>query len=296
MTKTRLAVLALLAVGFFWAAAFVLMKEAIQQQPYMDFLATRFTLAAIAMAALRPKVAFDFQPGDHRYGAIAGVVLALGYITQTIGLDLTTAATSGFLTGLYVVLTPLLAFAVWKQRIGIKVAIGVTLAMIGLGIFSGAAADTEFQLGQLWLVLCAVFYAIHILLLGRYGKGRSSYRFAMLQITWAAIVTWGFALLDGYQRPPNFDVWFAILFTALLSTVLAFWIQTWAQTLLEPARVALLITSEVLFTAIIAVSIGQEPITFAMVFGGGLMFIAMLVVEWPSKRQPEVPLETQLHE
>lgn len=296
MTKIRLAVLSLLAVGFFWAAAFVLMKDAIQQQPYMDFLATRFTLAALAMLALRPKVAVDFQKGDLRYGGLIGVVLAFGYITQTIGLDLTTAATSGFLTGLYVVLTPLIAWLFVRQKVSKKVVLGVSLAMVGLAIFSGAAADVQFQIGQLWLVACAVFYAVHILLLGHFGKGRSSYRFAMIQIGWVAIVTWGFALLDGYQAPPNLEVWFAVLFTALLSTVVAFWIQTWAQTLIDPARVALLITSEVVFTAIIAVMVGQEPLTYAMVFGGGLMFMAMLIVEWPTKRAPETPLEPQLHE
>lgn len=295
MQKTRLAVLALLGVGFFWAAAFVLMKDAIQQQPYMDFLATRFTLAAIAMAILRPRVALKFRAGDLKYGALIGIVLAFGYITQTIGLDMTTAATSGFLTGLYVILTPLIAWLVMKQKVATKVVIGAGLAMIGLAIFSGAASDVEFQVGQLWLVVCAVFYAIHILMLGHFGQGRSSYRFAMIQIAFAAVVTWGFALLDGYQAPPNGEVWFAVLFTALLSTVLAFWIQTWAQTLLEPSRVALLITSEVLFTAIIAVAVGQEPITFAMVFGGGLMFLAMLFVEWPRKGDQPV-LEAQLHE
>lgn len=295
MQKTRLAVLALLGVGFFWAAAFVLMKDAIQQQPYMDFLATRFTLAAIAMAILRPKVALKFRAGDLKYGALIGIVLAFGYITQTIGLDMTTAATSGFLTGLYVILTPLIAWLVMKQKVATKVVIGAGLAMIGLAIFSGAASDVEFQVGQLWLVVCAVFYAIHILMLGHFGQGRSSYRFAMIQIAFAALVTWGFALLDGYQAPPNAEVWFAVLFTALLSTVLAFWIQTWAQTLLEPSRVALLITSEVLFTAIIAVAVGQEPVTFAMVFGGGLMFVAMLFVEWPRKGDQPV-LEAQLHE
>jgi drug/metabolite transporter (DMT)-like permease len=293
--KTRLAVLALLGVGFFWAAAFVLMKDAIQQQPYMDFLATRFTLAAIAMAILRPRVALHFRAGDLKFGALIGIVLAVGYITQTIGLDLTTAATSGFLTGLYVILTPLIAWLLMKQKVAIKVVVGAGLAMIGLAIFSGAATDVEFQVGQLWLVVCAVFYAIHILMLGHFGRGRSSYRFAMIQIAFAAIVTWGFALLDGYQAPPNGEVWFAVLFTALLSTVLAFWIQTWAQTLLEPSRVALLITSEVLFTAIIAVAVGQEPVTFAMVFGGGLMFIAMLFVEWPRKGDQQ-GLEAQLHE
>ena len=99
MQKTRLAVIALLGVGFVWGAAFVLMKDAIEQQPYMDFLATRFSIAALAMVILRPRVALAMKPGDLKFGALIGVVLAFGYITQTIGLELTTAATSGFLTG-----------------------------------------------------------------------------------------------------------------------------------------------------------------------------------------------------
>ena len=295
MTKIRLAVLALLGVGFVWGAAFVLMKDAIKQQPYMDFLATRFTIAFIAMLLLRPAIATRFERGDIKYGALLGVVLSLGYITQTIGLELTTAATSGFLTGLYVVFTPLLAWLFMRQSIAKRVIFGVAVAMVGLAIFSGAATDVQFQVGQLWLVACAIFYAVHILLLGKHGKGRSAYRFAMLQIGWMAVVTWGFALLDGYQVPPNFDVWFALFFTAILSTVIAFWIQTWAQTLIDPARVALIITSEVIFTALVAVAVGQEPVTFAMVIGGGLLFTAMLIVEWPTKQQPQ-ELPTQLHE
>ena len=287
--------LALLGVGFVWGAAFVLMKDAIVLQPYMDFLATRFTIAAIAMILLRPVVSLRFEAGDIRYGALIGVVLAFGYITQTIGLDMTTAATSGFLTGLYVVFTPLIAWLFTRQKVSGKVALGVLFSIVGMGIFSGAATSTEFQLGQIWLVVCAVLYAVHILLLGHYGKTRNSYRFAMLQIAFVAMVTWGFALVDGYQPPPNFEVWFAVLFTALLSTVLAFWIQTWAQTLLDPARVALLITSEVIFTALLAIGLGQEPLTLAIVVGGGMMLTAMLIVEWP--RKGEKPLvQTQLHE
>lgn len=283
MTKVRFAVVALLFVGFVWGAAFVLMKDAIQQQPYMDFLATRFTVAALAMVILRPKISLAFAKGDIAFGALIGSILALGYITQTIGLEATTAAMSGFLTGLYVVLTPLLAWLVLREKISIKIAMGALLAAVGLGILSGAAESVEFQIGQLWLIACAVMYAVHILLLGKFGKGRDSYRFAMLQIAAVALVTWVFALLDGYQAPPNASVWFAILFTALLSTVFAFWVQTWAQTILEPSRVALLITSEVVFTALIAVSVGQEPATLAMVIGGSVMLVAMLLVEWPTK-------------
>lgn len=295
MPKTRLAVIALIGVGFTWGAAFVLMKDAIEQQPYMDFLATRFTIAAFAMILLRPFVALKMQAGDLKYGALIGVVLAFGYITQTIGLELTTAATSGFLTGLYVVFTPLIAWLFVKYKISGRVAIGVLFSIVGLAIFSGAAQSVEFQVGQIWLVVCAVLYAVHILLLGKLGQGRNSYRFAMLQIAAVALVTWGFAIVDGYQPPPNFEVWFAILFTALLSTVMAFWIQTWAQTLLDPARVALLITSEVIWTAVLAIGMGQEPLTLAIVVGGGMMLTAMLIVEWPSKNQ-EPLVQTQLHE
>ena len=295
MPKSRLAVIALLFVGFVWGAAFVLMKDAIELQPYMDFLATRFTIAALAMILLRPVISLRFEAGDIKYGGLIGVVLAFGYITQTIGLELTTAATSGFLTGLYVIFTPLIAWLFVRRRISGKVAIGVLFSIVGMAIFSGAATSTEFQVGQIWLVVCAVLYAVHILLLGHYGRTRNSYRFAMLQIAAMALVTWGFALVDGYQPPPNFEVWFAVLFTALLSTVLAFWIQTWAQTLIDPARVALLITSEVIFTALLAIGLGQEPLTIAIAIGGGMMLTAMLIVEWP--RKGDRPLvETQLHE
>jgi drug/metabolite transporter (DMT)-like permease len=288
MMKIRLAVVALLLVGFVWGAAFVVMKDAIQEQPYMDFLATRFTVAAAAMFLLRPVVASKLAPGDLKYGAVAGVVLAFAYITQTIGLELTTASISGFLTGLYVVLTPLLAWLVLKQKISLKIAIGAVLAAIGLGVLSGAATTVEFQIGQIWLIICAVLYAVHILVLGKFGQGRDSYRFAMLQIGFVAIVTWVFALADGYQAPPNGSVWFAIVFTALLSTVFAFWVQTWAQTIIEPSRVALLITSEVIFTALLAVGVGQEPLTLTMVVGGSIMVVAMLLVEWPTSKSKSI--------
>jgi drug/metabolite transporter (DMT)-like permease len=288
MIKIRIAVVALLLVGFVWGAAFVLMKDAIQEQPYMDFLATRFTVAAAAMFLLRPVVASKLAPGDLKYGAVAGVVLAFAYITQTIGLELTTASISGFLTGLYVVLTPLLAWLVLKQKISLKIFIGAILAAIGLGVLSGAATTVEFQVGQIWLIVCAVLYAVHLLVLGKFGQGRDSYRFAMLQIAFVAVVTWVFALADGYQAPPNGSVWFAIVFTALLSTVFAFWVQTWAQTIIEPSRVALLITSEVIFTALLAVGVGQEPLTLTMVVGGSIMVVAMLLVEWPTSKSKSI--------
>ena len=294
MTRIRLAVIALLGVCFTWGAAFVLMKDAIEKQPYMDFLAVRFTIAAVAMFLLRPKVASSFQNGDIKLGILLGVVLAFGYITQTIGLDLTTAATSGFLTGLYVIFTPIMAWFFYKSRLTGKLAIAALLSIVGMAIFTGSAGSVDFQIGQVWLVICAVLYGLHILLLGKHGHGRNAYRFAMVQIAAVAAVCWGFALADGYQPPPTNDVWVAIIFTAVLSTAAAFWVQTWAQTLLDASRAALIMTSEVIFTAVISIAVGQEPITVAVTVGGALMLGAMMIVEWPSKNR-QIELEPHIH-
>ena len=282
MTKARIAVLALLGVGFGWGAAFVLMKDAIAQQDLYDFLATRFTIAALAMALLQPQRVIAIRARDLRVGLPLGVVLAGGYITQTIGLDLTTAAISGFITGLYVVLTPILAWLMVRRRPSKKLALAVGFAVIGLLLISGATATSvELQLGQLWLLACALLFALHIFLLGEHGGKSSPYTLAMIQIAGVAAVSWVFALADGYQAPPNGQVWTAILFTALFATILAFWLQTWAQTVLDSARVALILTSEVVFAAGIAVAVGQEQLALQTVFGGALMVVAMLVVEWP---------------
>ena len=282
MTKARIAVLALLGVGFGWGAAFVLMKDAIAQQDLYDFLATRFTIAALAMALLQPQRVMAIRARDLKVGLPLGVVLAGGYITQTIGLDLTTAAISGFITGLYVVLTPILAWLVVRRRPSKKLALAVGFAVIGLLLISGATATSvELQLGQLWLLACALLFALHIFLLGEHGGKSNPYTLAMIQIAGVAAVSWVFALADGYQAPPNGQVWTAILFTALFATILAFWLQTWAQTVLDSARVALILTSEVVFAAGIAVAVGQEQLALQTVFGGALMVVAMLVVEWP---------------
>jgi drug/metabolite transporter (DMT)-like permease len=284
VTKARLAVIALLFVGFGWGAAFVLMKDAIAQQDLYDFLATRFTLAALAMAALQPQRLVAIRGRDLKVGLPLGVILAGGYITQTIGLELTTAAISGFITGLYVVLTPVLAWVLIRRRPTKRLALAVAFAVIGLALISGAtAASVELQVGQLWLLACAVLFALHIFLLGEHGGRSNAYTLAMIQIAGVAAVSWIFALADGYQAPPNSQVWFAIIFTALFSTILAFWVQTWAQSILDSARVALILTSEVVFAAGIAVAVGQEVLATQTLVGGILMVVAMLVIEWPER-------------
>lgn len=293
MRKTTWAAFALLAVAIAWGAAFVLMKDAIAAQPFYDFLATRFTLAVLVMIAIKPGVLKAFDGPLLKHGVVLGTLLAFGYITQTIGLELTTAAITGFITGLYVVLTPILGWLMFGNKINRQLIIGVVLAVLALAILTlnGFSVDVN----QLWVVLCALLFAGHIVGLSVWSPGKDVYALTVMQLAMVAIYSWAGAMLDGrYDPPVNFDGWFAVVFTAVFSTAVAFLVQTWAQSIMDPSRVAIFLTTEVLWTAVIAVIVGQEILGLKTVLGGAIMVAAMLVVEWPTKSSKSLPVQPRL--
>jgi drug/metabolite transporter (DMT)-like permease len=276
------AVLSLVFVAIVWGAGFVLMKDAIDDQPVFDFLATRFTLATLVMIAIRPQVLAAINKQTFFRGSILGVILGLAYITQTIGLELTTAAITGFLTGLYVVFTPLLFWFVFKKKVEKKVIFGATLALTALLFisFNGISFDP----GQVWLIACALLFAGHIIGLSFWSNSQDIYPLTVVQLGAGAVVCWLGALPDGYQPPPNAFVWGTVVFTAVFATAMAFLIQTWAQSIMDPSRVAIILTGEIVFAAAIAVAVGQEVLSARTIVGGVLIVVAMLIVEWPDKK------------
>lgn len=293
MNKITLASISMLAVAITWGAAFVLMKDAIANQPFYDFLASRFTLAVLVMIAFRPRVLRSIDAKLLKHGVLLGILLAGGYITQTIGLELTTAAITGFITGLYVVLTPLLGWMMFGNKVNKQLVIGTVMAFIALGVLTlnGFSVDVN----QLWVVLCAILFAGHIVGLSVWSPGKDAYALTLVQLSVVAIISWGGALLDGgYQAPVDGNGWFAVIFTAVFSTALAFLVQTWAQAIMDPSRVAIFLTTEVLWTAVIAVLVGQEILGFKTVMGGLIMVAAMLIVEWPTKSSKELPVQPRL--
>lgn len=287
MKKTSWAAISLVAVAVSWGAAFVLMKDAIENQPFFDFLAIRFTIAVAVMIAVRPSTLKKFNGPMLRHGALLGVMLGLGYVTQTIGLELTTAAITGFITGLYVVLTPLLGWLFFKKKIGAKLVWGVVLATIALALISINGLSIE--AGQLWVILSAVMFAAHIVGLSIWSPGKDVYTLTVMQLATVGAISWIGSFTDGgYQAPADAIGWFAVLFTAVFSTAVAFLVQTWAQSIMDASRVAILLTSEVVWAALIAVMVGQEVLGFKTLIGGAIMVAAMLLVEWPSKEAPPV--------
>jgi len=282
------AIIALTLVAIVWGAGFVLMKDAIDEQPVFDFLATRFTLAALVMIAIRPQVLSLIGRQTLLRGSVLGVMLGLAYITQTIGLELTTAAITGFLTGLYVVFTPVLFWFVFRKKIERKVIVGSALALTALLFisFNGLSIDP----GQIWLIACALLFAGHIIGLSFWATAKEIYPITVVQLAAAAAVCWLGAVPDGYQAPPNAFVWGTVIFTAVFATAMAFLIQTWAQSIMDPSRVAIILTGEIVFAALIAVAVGQEVLAARTIIGGVLIVAAMLIVEWPDKKTKS-PLE-----
>lgn len=287
MKKTTVAAIALITVAASWGFAFVWMKNTIQREPYFDFLALRFTLAAGIMFLARPQLVKSITAKFLARGSLLGLALGLGYVTQTIGLELSTAAITGFFTGLYIVLTPLFAWLLLRQKVSLKVGISVALATVGLAFIT--LGGLGFDFGTISLLVCAVLFALHIVGLGKWSPGSDTYALTVIQLASVAVVCWVGALFNptdpGFQVPPDQDVWNSIFFTAIFATAIAFFVQTWAQSIMDASRVAIILTSEVIFAAVFAVMTGQEVLQLRTIIGGALMVSAMLIVEWPSKQR-----------
>lgn len=273
-----IALLALTSVAAVWGASFVLMKDALKGQSVDDFLATRFIIATIALILFRPQALKEINLEMVMKGSLLGLFLGSGYLFQTIGLHLTTAATTGFITGLYVVFTPILGALFLKSSVTRNEWIGVVMATVGLALLS--FKGFSIGLGELSVLLSALFFAFHILGLGRWSGRFATYPLTIVQLGTIAILNSLLALVDdGYEPPNTNQEWTATIFTALLATSLAFLVQTWSQSKMDATVVAVVLTLEVVFAALFAVIAGQESLTLRAILGGTLIFAAMILMQ-----------------
>ena len=274
--KMRLAPWALLLVSASWGLAFVVMKDAIERQSVNSFLFTRFLVAVIAMFLLKPTVIQVINREVLRKGFIAGLFLAAGYILQTLGLALTGAAVTGFITGLYVVATPVIAALVLRVRITAFTWGCVLLATVGLALLSLKGWNLGY--GEFLVFLCAIAFAAHIIALSKWSNGLDVYAMTIVQLTTCALATGVISLIQGYEAPPDRNGWYVVLFTAIICTAVAFVVQTWSQAHMSATKVAVILTMEVVFAALFAVVFGGESLSLRTLFGGVLVFAAMFMI------------------
>jgi len=274
--KIRLAPWALLSVSAAWGMAFVVMKDAIERQSVNNFLFTRFVVAVVVMITLRPQVLKQFDRNLILRAGAAGIFLGLGYIFQTLGLARTGAAITGFVTGLYVVFTPLLAYYFLKERLT-KVIWGcVVLATVGLGLLS--IHGFSVGIGEMLVLASAFFFAAHIIALGKWSSGRDAYAMTVVQLAMCGLLSGIASIPGGYSAPPDFGVWAVVVFTAVICTAVAFVVQTWSQAHMTTSKVAVILTMEVVFAALFAVIFGGEHLTLQATLGGLMVLIAMFVI------------------
>ncbi|APV43998.1 Threonine/homoserine efflux transporter RhtA [Dehalogenimonas formicexedens] len=283
-SSSRLAIGALVAVTAAWGATFIVVQDAVSRMPVMDFLAVRFCLAALVMIAIRPQSLRGMGSPGFKRAAVLGLALGLGYITQTFGLQHASAAVSGFITGMFVVLTPVVSWLVLKRKTGANVWWAVILATIGLAVLS--LNGWSIGIGELLTLLCAIFFAFHIVGLGEWSSKHDVYGLAVLQISFVGILSLVAALPGGLTLPPDSGVWGAVVITALVATAFAFVIQTWAQSLVSATRAAVIMTMEPVFAGFFAVVLAGDRLTLRIVIGGALVLAAMLLTELKSKPKP----------
>jgi drug/metabolite transporter (DMT)-like permease len=256
--------------------AFVVMKDAIERQSVNNFLFTRFSLAVIVMIALKPSVIRQFDRDLILRAGSAGIFLGLGYIFQTLGLARTGAAITGFVTGLYVVFTPLLAFFFLKERLTKLIWGCVFLATIGLGLLS--IRGFSVGLGEMLVLASAFFFAAHIIALGKWSSGRDVYAMTIVQLAMCALLSGLASIPEGYSAPPDSGVWAVVVFTAVVCTAVAFVVQTWSQAHMTTTKVAVILTMEVVFAALFAIIFGGERLTLQATLGGLMVLTAMFMI------------------
>lgn len=274
----------LLATAAIWGGSFVVMKDALEKQDVYSFLATRFLIAALIMFAVRPKVFSGLSRKFVIRSIIAGCFLVGGYTFQTFGLTLTTVSNTGFITGLYLVFAPLISWLVLKRKF--YKAHGIAVFFAALGLYLIAYDGIKIGLGEILVLISALLWGGHIVILSEWSDGKNNYALTLIQILISAFILIILSMLNGYESPPDFSVWNAIILTALFATVFAFFMQTKAQSVLTATAAAVLLAMEVPFALLFGLYFNNDPLTARIVIGGALIMLAMsLIIWWDNKNQ-----------
>jgi drug/metabolite transporter (DMT)-like permease len=273
-----------------WGATFVVVKRALLDISAMYFLALRFSLASVCMAliflgAFRTGSTREIWQGL-RGGATAGLFLWLGYVLQTLGLKYTTAGNSGFLTGFYIVLVPLISGAIYRRLPQTRELVGIMIAAAGIVTLTYPSIHRNFKInkGDLLTIGCAVAFAFHLLVLGYFVQRERFEAVALGQIAFTAILSTVSLTVERPTAIWTTQVIFAIVLTAVFATALAFTLQTWGQQHTTPTRTALIFALEPVFALATAVLAGGEALRISSIAGGALILAGILAVELKPSR------------
>ena len=275
-----MALAALILVTAIWGVTFVQVKDAVELYPLFAFLAVRFAIASAALAPVAAGRARSLGRRGAAAGGLLGLLLAAGYTLQTAGLQRTTVSSTGFITGLYVVFTPLFAFALFRIRAGRLVWAGVALATVGLALLSGVGAGSTS--GDALVLGGSAVYSLQIALMERYAPRYDPLAFTFVEML-AAFAGFGAiaVVLGDIETPRGWTVWGALLVTGVFASALGFLVQTWAQRRTSATRTALAFALEPVWTALFGFWLAGDRLS-ATAWGGAALIMAGIGVAEPA--------------
>jgi drug/metabolite transporter (DMT)-like permease len=282
---TLLATAALLAVTACWGSTFFLIHDLLERVPTLDFLAVRFAIASVTLIALAPRALGRLSRDSGRQAVVLGCLYGVAQILQTLGLARTPASVSGFITGMYVVATPVFAALILRSRIGVLTWAAVLVAMAGLGVLTLSGFSIGY--GEALIFVAAMIYALHIVGLGAWSDPGQALGMAIVQLMVITVICLVCTAPHGLVLPDRTGDWVSVLYMAVFAGAGAMIGQTWAQAHLPPTRAAIIMSMEPVFAALFAVLFGGENATARMVVGGLLVLAAMLLAELAPRRKVE---------
>ncbi len=281
-----------------WGATFVVVKGALNSASVFAFMAVRFTLAAVLMAAIFRRALGRVTRAEVWAGAQIGFFMFTGYAFQTRGLISTTPSKAAFITGSGVVLVPVLMAVFWGRRINRWVWGGALAALVGLYYLTVPPAGiSELNKGDLLVFICAVMFALHIIFVGRYSRHHSVGALSFLQVATTAVLTLAalpvlvFTGWEPLRLAWTAELVVAVLITAVLATAVAFSVQVWSQKYTTPAHTAILFSLEPVFAALTSYIVVRERLGRRGLVGAALILAGILLAELkgPTQAAAESP-------
>lgn len=277
--RAYLADLGLVGITVIWGSTFVVIKGALSGTGPFEFVALRFVIAFVALAAIFHHRLRRLERGQLWAGLIIGLFLFAGYALQTAGLQFTTASTSAFITGLCVVMVPIVAYVALGQRVGRGVVLAVMLAPIGLWLLT-EGQHTSFGIGELLTLGCAGAFAAHITSISAYAARYDAIGLAIVQVgVVAALATIVTLVVEPPIAIPSEAALSGAFYTGLLGSALVLGVQTRIQQYTTATHAALVFSLEPVFAAIFAFAFAHETLGTAGLIGAAILVGATVIAE-----------------
>ena len=284
MNRHKIALLGLLLVAVIWGTGFVASSLALDFFTTHQILALRFTISFVVLLVVNHKQLKRIQRNSILQGAILGFFLYLAFLFQTLGLEKTTASKNAFLTATNIIILPVLASVLSKDTISKKMMISIVLTFIGIGFLSWDEQQFSLNIGDILTLVSALFFALQILATDFFVEKEEAWILLLVQLGVASLLSIIVVLL---RADVNFHFsvkgTIPILHLALISTLLAYYIQTISQKYTSAAEAAVILSTEALFGMIGSIIILKEQVSLIMKFGSFLMLIGILLSQLPSK-------------